>query len=282
MSLSVLNSGGGGGSRVTLDGERVKELAMTSYKGDNPYTMGADGLTLAANTLIKDAFQIINGVSGAGKYSWRRLNANGELVDYVVSNNHTSYPIINGEQDGYYYEVLIDSLEPGVYDGIYFTPWDDEVTYSGITMEMDRIVDANSLDMTGDLVISKSQDVAHILDDAFEYCSDLTSVIIPDNIGTIGRGAFQECTRLKYVRLGNGISEINPFTFCACTSLETIVIGANVTSIHDAAFSECPNLKYVKYRGSKTQWNNIEIGASDNYALENAKITFNYYSDYAD
>lgn len=64
MSLSVLNSGGGGGSRVTLDGERVKELAMTSYKGANPYTMGQDGMTIEANTLIKNALQIVNGVSG--------------------------------------------------------------------------------------------------------------------------------------------------------------------------------------------------------------------------
>lgn len=275
MSLSVLNSGGGGGSRVTLDGERVKELAMTSYNGDNPYTMGQEGMTLAANTLLKDGLQIINGVSGAGKYLWRRLNDNGELVDYVVSNNHTSYPIINGEQDGYYYEVLIDSLEPGAYNGKYFTPWDD----LQIIMDMDRIADANSLDMTGDLVIPDG--IQGINNQAFEFCSDLMSVIIPDSVVMLGEQAFSSCSNLQFVNLGDGITYIPMEVFSGCSRLETIVIGAGVTSIDLGAFEGCEYLKHIKFRGSRTQWDNIQI-EDYNDAIENCDVTFNYHSYYAD
>ncbi len=53
-----------GSSKVTLDGEKVKELAMTSYKGANPLTIGADGATFDPNVLLQAGLQIINGVNG--------------------------------------------------------------------------------------------------------------------------------------------------------------------------------------------------------------------------
>lgn len=53
-----------GSSKVTLDGEKVKELTMTSYQGDNPLTIGADGVTFDPLVLLKDGLQILNGVSG--------------------------------------------------------------------------------------------------------------------------------------------------------------------------------------------------------------------------
>ena len=111
MSLSVLNSGGGGGSRVTLDGERVKELAMTSYKGANPYTMGQEGMSFEANTLIKNALQIVNGVSRGGQYVWRILTAEGgDFAGFIVSDEESAYPD-GGMQDGHWYE----RYEPQTY-----------------------------------------------------------------------------------------------------------------------------------------------------------------------
>ena len=56
---------GGGSEKVTIDGVKVKEkLDLTSYTGENPLTLGQEGYSFPAKTLLKEGLEIINGVSG--------------------------------------------------------------------------------------------------------------------------------------------------------------------------------------------------------------------------
>lgn len=89
-----------------------------------------------------------------------------------------------------------------------------------------------------------SQGLTSIGDYAFSYCSELTSVTIPDSVTSIGNGAFYDCSGLTSVIIGNGVTSIGGYAFSGCSGLTsvtmlptnppTIVSGAipsNVTTI---------------------------------------------------
>ena len=131
--------------------------------------------------------------------------------------------------------------------------------------------------------------------DAFEYCDNLTSVIIPDSITNIGEWAFSRCRSLTSVTIGNGVKSIGDWAFGDCVNLTSVTIPNSVTSIGEGAFEDCTSLTsitipdsvtyigysafYCKsltdvyYSGSKSDWDNIDIGVDNEY-LTNANIHY--------
>ena len=81
--------------------------------------------------------------------------------------------------------------------------------------------------------------VTVIGDHAFEQCSTLTEVIIPNSITYIGDYAFHFCIYLTEVVIPNSITTINDYTFAYCVSLTSVVIPDSITSIGVEAFSWC-------------------------------------------
>ncbi len=88
-----------------------------------------------------------------------------------------------------------------------------------------------------DLVIPDG--VTSIGDDAFYNCSSLTSVSIPNSVTSIGNGAFLGCSGLTSIIIPDGVTSIGNGAFCRCSGLTTISIPANVSSIGDSAFENC-------------------------------------------
>ena len=85
-----------------------------------------------------------------------------------------------------------------------------------------------------------------IIDDyAFNDCSSLTSVTIPNNVIRIGNYAFSGCRNLTSVTIGNGVTSIGNYAFSYCTDLTSVTIPNSVTSIGERAFSGCSNLTSV-------------------------------------
>jgi hypothetical protein len=72
--------------------------------------------------------------------------------------------------------------------------------------------------------------------EAFEDCTNLTSITIPDSVTSIGESAFEDCTSLTSVTIGNGVKSIGNNAFSECRSLTSITIGNGVTSIGNNAF----------------------------------------------
>ena len=68
--------------------------------------------------------------------------------------------------------------------------------------------------------------VTSIEDDAFEYCSDITSVTIPDGVTRIGTYAFSWCESLKTVNIPNSVTSIERYAF-ACCNLTSIKVSKN-------------------------------------------------------
>ena len=89
-------------------------------------------------------------------------------------------------------------------------------------------------------------------DSAFEDCSNLTSITIPNSVTEIGYSAFNGCTSLKTITIPNSVTSIGSSAFSGCTSLESITIPDSVTSIGNWAFENCSSLKSITILNSVT------------------------------
>jgi hypothetical protein len=100
----------------------------------------------------------------------------------------------------------------------------------------------------------------NILYGAFNRCTSLTSVEIPDSVTCIGNSTFKDCVLLTSVVIPNSVTSIGDYAFYKCTSLTSIEIPDSVTSIGKGAFYECTSLTNVYYKGTVEEWNGIVIG----------------------
>ena len=76
-----------------------------------------------------------------------------------------------------------------------------------------------------------SHSVTSIGDDAFRYCSGLTSVTIPNSVTSIGGYAFKGCKGLTSVTIPNSVTSIGDYAFGSCSGLTSFTIPNSVTSI---------------------------------------------------
>ena len=72
---------------------------------------------------------------------------------------------------------------------------------------------------------------------AFENCSGLTSVTIPNSVTSIGGRVFNGCSSLTSVTIPNSVTSIGEEAFYWCRSLTSVTIPNSVTSIGKYAFS---------------------------------------------
>lgn len=81
--------------------------------------------------------------------------------------------------------------------------------------------------------------VTGIENSAFENCTELTSVTIPNSVTSIGSDAFKGCKGLTSVTIPNSVTYIGEGTFRYCSGLTNITIPNSVTFINHYAFSYC-------------------------------------------
>ena len=86
-------------------------------------------------------------------------------------------------------------------------------------------------------------------DHAFEMCGNLSEVVFPANLISIGNWAFGD-TAITNVELGSGIESIGEGAFYYCASLESVVIYGSVEYMGDNAFGECVNLTEVVFKSN--------------------------------
>ena len=92
---------------------------------------------------------------------------------------------------------------------------------------------------------SVTYSVTSIGSNAFESCTGLTSITIPNSVTSIGKLAFDGCSGLTSVTIGNSVTSIGYAAFAYCSGLTSITIPNSVTSIGYAAFSHCSGLTSV-------------------------------------
>ena len=147
--------------------------------------------------------------------------------------------------------------EDFIINGIYYNFLDDktnevEVTYRGSY--------GNSYnEYSGSVTIPETvtyngttYSVTSIGDSAFEWCSSLTSITIPNSVTSIGGSAFYGCSSLTSVTIPESVTSIESWAFSHCESLTTITIPNSVTSIGIYAFRNCSSLTSVTIGESVT------------------------------
>ena len=131
---------------------------------------------------------------------------------------------------------------------------------------------------TGEIVIPQTVTIENILwkvtsigKEAFEDCTSLTSVTIPNSVTSIGKDAFKNCSSLSSVTIPNDVTSIGDYAFSGCSSLTTITNLSSVTSIGNDAFTGTPWYKnqpngvvyagkvLYKYKGTMPEGTKISV-----------------------
>ncbi len=132
-----------------------------------------------------------------------------------------------------------DKEESPYSEGLAFVSNGDGTCYvSGIGTCTDTDVRIPPVSPEGDKVTG-------IGDDAFNGCTDLISVTIPDGVKSIGDSAFSECTSLENIMIPDSVTSIGVYAFSGCTALVTLTIPGSVTIIEEGSFSQCASLTNI-------------------------------------
>lgn len=107
----------------------------------------------------------------------------------------------------------------------------------------------------------------------FPQANPEESYTMPDTIETIHADAFKDCKNLKNLEIHGEVKTIPSGAFSGACSLETIALPASITTIEQLNFTKMPNLRTVYFKGTESEWNQIEI-ESGNEDLINANIIF--------
>ncbi len=118
----------------------------------------------------------------------------------------------------------------------------DVVTNGGIDYQVTSIGYNAFNGCTGLTSVKIPNSVTSIGYNAFYRCTGLTSVEIPNSVTSIGDNAFSGCTGLKSVEIPNSVKSIGNSAFSGCTGLTSLTIGNSVTSIGGFAFIGCSSV----------------------------------------
>ena len=112
--------------------------------------------------------------------------------------------------DGIYYNLNVENQvaqvtrNPNKYSGEVLIP--KSVTYEGVTYSVKSIGES-----------------------AFQYCTDLASITIPNSVTSIESGAFRDCSGLTSITIPNSVTSIGYYVFNNCSGLTSIVVEAGNT-----------------------------------------------------
>lgn len=139
------------------------------------------------------------------------------------------------------YKTIQKAIIPSSYNGTYVTSIGSSAFNGCTSLTEIKIPDS----------------VTSIGSSAFDGCSGLTSIIIPDSVTSIGYDAFYNCSGLTSVTIGNGVTSIGYWAFYNCSGLTSITIPASVTTIGSYAFYNCSELTiYCESAAEPVNWDN--------------------------
>ena len=110
---------------------------------------------------------------------------------------------------------------------------------------------------SGDVVIPYGYNglaVAAVENSAFNGCSLLTGIVIPDSVTYLGERVFEQCTALTNAVIGNKVARIGYYTFGNCTALSSVTIGDSVGGVDSWAFFGCTELTSIEVSSGNAKY----------------------------
>ena len=145
---------------------------------------------------------------------------------------------------------LYSSNNKDAYVGNIIIP--ESTTYNGTTYSVTSIGKYAFQNCSGLTSVTIPNSVTSIGEYAFYNCSGLTSVTIPNSVTSIGYNAFADCSGLTSVTIPNSVTSIGSSAFSSCSKLTSVTIPNSVTSIGRFTFERCSGLTSVTIPNSVT------------------------------
>ena len=120
---------------------------------------------------------------------------------------------------------------------IYYTTTDEQIV-EPVSLSIKSNTYSNGVG-----VIEVYGELAIISSGAFENCTTLTSINLPNSVSIIDRIAFMGCTNLASCDLPDSLVELGNNVFEGCSKLTTMTLPATMRSIGKSAFYECSGMK---------------------------------------
>ena len=258
---------------VTVNGGEIKTSSVAySERMETTVTVHLDGANDATFTVVVTAN--ISGVTQTkGFNDWSGLLDDLYAIGQVSSNDKTQLtelkvPAVYKNTSGQLYKITS-------FDSESFKDCSNlmSVTIPGTVREINASTfkDCNKLES----ITFMGDGLNQINSYAFDGCTALKSIDIPDTVTNINYYAFHGCTSLKTVHLpdNNSFTQI-PEIFNGCTALKEIIIPKNVTQIGWQAFYNCTSLETVTFmpteNGTYKCW---QIGGHAFYNCTSLNIT---------
>ena len=193
-----------------LSSDFPNDCYLVSMQGSNPSSFGF--MQIASDGLLQFPININGQSFSDGSAAFRYINQND-----ITNVNFAGDVEIISYIDGNDYQVTrVSCIEP---------------TVSGFKNYKNRII-----------LLSN---ITEISSWAFQNCTNLTSIEIPNSVTNMGIQVFMDCSNLINVVLPEGITEITINEFSSCRSLTSINIPSSITRINETAFDGCSSLRSV-------------------------------------
>lgn len=119
--------------------------------------------------------------------------------------------------------------------------WTNGVLYIG-----NHLIKAEE-SLSGEYIVKKG--TVSISACAFEDCTELTKVTLPDNLYMLDSYVFAYCSNLRSINIPDTVKHINDHAFYGCSSLKNIKIPKKTETIGEFAFSGCTELLNISFSG---------------------------------
>ena len=192
----------------------------------------------------------------ANRYTLTLIYGNGQPTEIIAKDCDSKLEIPNPERAGYDF-IGWDKTIPDTMPAENLTrtaQWNAIFLLSENGDTITRLTDYGRKKYT-EIAIPAEIDgvkITSIGSGAFDLCSGLTSVTIPDGVISIGACAFYYCSGLTSITIPDGVISIGDYAFDKCSGLTSITIPDSVISIGEFAFSDCSGLTSITIPDSVT------------------------------